>query len=276
MQSKWLGRLYAAAIGALLALLMSYPQTAMEAVRTACRGWATGVMPALFPYMVISQLLASSVPGGALTVPLSMLGGSPAGARLIAQAGFPKERAQRLAALCTTASPLFILGTLSGGWRMLASHWLGAAVAWGFVGLLQGKGQAKADVMPQPKPQRAGLPEIIRDAALAMVSVCGCMAFFSVLSALLSRLLPLTPSFSVLMACVLEMAGGCAMIVSLGLPARLSAALLCAAVSFGGLSIFMQNAAFLKPAGVNLRTQLLARIVHAAASFVLCYLFYLS
>ncbi len=276
MRAIWLGRLRAAAIGLVLGLLLLYPEVAMGAARAACRSWAMGVMPALFPYMVFSQLLASGTRGGLFTVPLAMMGGSPSGARLIQIAGYPRERAQRLAALCATVSPLFVLGTLSGGWQMLAAHWLGAAVSCAAVRLTQRKaptGHADAPGRQQPQGARAGLLEAVRDGALAMLNVCGCMAIFGVLAAVLTRALPVSPGISALLSSVLEMAGGCDKIRALGLPPGQEAPLLCAAISFGGLSIFMQNAGFLRPAGISLPRQLFAKIVHAAAAYGLCCLF---
>ncbi|MDR0928270.1 MAG: hypothetical protein LBM74_00970, partial [Oscillospiraceae bacterium] len=252
MQNQWIHRLRAAAVGGLLGLMAAYPQDAMEAARVACRLWAAGVMPALFPYMVFSQLLMAALRARFLLAPLAMLGGSPAGSRLIALSQLPPQRAQALAALCATASPLFILGTLSGGARMLAAHWLGAVCAYGAVRLLQARTVPEAPVSTMPLP-RTGLTESIRDAALAMINVCGCMALFSVVSALLVKLLPLPPAGYALLSAILEMASGCARVQGLGLPVAITAPLLCATVSFGGLSVFMQNAAFLKPAGVNLR-----------------------
>ena len=249
----------------------------MDAARTACRVWSTDVMPALFPYMVLSQLLKSAIRSPLATVPLAMLGGSPAGSRLIALSGFEKPQAQRLSALCATASPLFILGTLRGGFPMLLAHWLGAFVAWAFVSLLpSGKGGRTVPTGTVTPALRISLPEIIRDASLSMITVCGCMALFSVLTALLSQLLPLSPGLSAALGATLEMATGCVRIQSLRLPVHWTAALSCAAVSFGGLSIFIQNAIFLRPTGINLRTQLAARIVHGLVAFLLCLFFYRS
>ncbi|MDR0929549.1 MAG: hypothetical protein LBM74_07545 [Oscillospiraceae bacterium] len=277
MQNQWIRRLRAAAVGGLLGLMAAYPQEAMAAARDACRLWAAGVMPALFPYMVFSQLLMAALRGRWLLAPLAMLGGSPAGSRLIALSQLPRPKAQALAALCATASPLFILGTLSGGARMLAAHWLGAVCAYGAVRLLQARTAMEAPIpvaaMAAPLP-RAGLTESIRDAALAMINVCGCMALFSVVSALLVKLLPLPPSGYALLSAILEMASGCARVQGLGLPVAMTAPLLCATVSFGGLSVFMQNAVFLKPAGVNLRVQFAARCLHALAAGGICALLY--
>ena len=267
MKKHLLSLLASALAGALLASLALRPQAGMEAARLACRQWATGVLPALFPYLVLSRLLLGAAGGSMLTIPLAMLAGSPAGARLLALGG-ANCASQRRAALCATASPLFLLGTLSGGALMLAAHWLGALAAYGFSACFP----PHADAAPPAVPDSASasLPEIIADSALAMLPVCGCMVFFSVVTALVESLFPLPSAFAAALAAFLEMAGGCARISALALPARLTRALLCAAVSFGGLSVFMQNASYLRRAGVNLRVQFAAKVVHAVGAFGVC------
>ena len=267
---KHLFSLFTSALtGALLAALALRPQAGMEAARAACRQWATGVLPALFPYLVLSRLLLGAAGGGALTVPLAMLAGSPAGARLLALGG-PSRASQRRAALCATASPLFLLGTLSGGALMLAAHWIGALAAYGFAACFPVR--AAADSPPAAFGSvSASLPEILADSALAMLPVCGCMVFFSVVTALVEALFPLPPALGAALAAFLEMAGGCARIFALALPSRLTRALLCAAVSFGGLSVFMQNAAYLRRAGADLRIQFAAKVVHAVVAFGVCW-----
>lgn len=265
---KHLFSLFTSALtGALLAALALRPQAGMEAARAACRQWATGVLPALFPYLVLSRLLLGAAGGGALTVPLAMLAGSPAGARLLALGG-PSRASQRRAALCATASPLFLLGTLSGGALMLSAHWIGALAAYGFAACFPVRAENAAS---SASPPAAALPEILADSALAMLPVCGCMVFFSVVTALVEALFPLPPALGAALAAFLEMAGGCARISALALPSRLTRALLCAAVSFGGLSVFMQNAAYLRRAGADLRIQFAAKVVHAVVAFGVCW-----
>ncbi len=249
---------------ALLCALALHPQAAMEAARTACRQWATGVMPALFPFLVLSQMLANAVGGSTMAVPAAMLAGSPAGARLLALGG--GANAQRKAALCATASPLFLLGTLEGGVPMIAAHWLGAAVSYGFVCLLTPKDSDKG-ALPAAPP--AALAKIIAGGADAMLSVCGCMVFFSVLTALAEALHPLAPPAGAALAALLEMAGGCARIASLPLAPIQRGALLCAAASFGGLSVFWQNMPYLRAAGVNICLQFAAKLVHAFAAYAI-------
>lgn len=260
----------AAALGALLGLIAAWPEAAMDAVRSACRQWAGRVAPALFPYMVISRLLLACSRSGRLLVPLALLGGSPASAKLIHQSGARGAQAQRYAALCATASPMFLLGTLGGGWRMLVAHWAGAVLSYIAIAALFPVGTKKTDAPGNPLPP-VSLAESIRDGAQAMLFICGCMAFFAVLIALYDRLLP----GGTLAACALEMATGCLRLGALGLPEAQTTPLLCAAASFGGLSVFVQNAAFLRPAGVRLVWQLGARLVHAGAAYAVCRLIYL-
>lgn len=277
MMKKWMQRLYAACVGALVALLMCYPQDAMRAARAACALWAGSVMPALFPYLVLSQLLAALLQSRLLIIPLSMLGGSPAGARLISLSRYPQKQAQRLAALCATASPLYIVGTLRGDYRMLLAHWIGALAPWALIRVLQGPDHNEESLLtPSTDQNKPNIPQAVADSAMAMGSVCGCMVLFSVISELALCLLPLSGAMAALLMCVLEMASGCASIVSLGMPGAQAASLLCAAVSFGGLSIFLQNAGFFKAAGIDLRVQFLAKLLHACAAYGICALLYLS
>lgn len=261
-------RLKATFSGAALAALALHPQPAMQAARDACQLWATGVLPSLFPFMVLSRMLAGALGGGMLAVPVSMLAGSPAGAKLLAISG-GGQQAQQKAALCATASPLFLLGTLGGDFRMVTAHWLGAAAAGAFTRLFPSPATPAHASVP---PSRASLPGIIADSALAMLSVCGCMAFFSVLTALAESLLPLPAGAQAALSAFLEMAGGCARIMKLPVSDAQRTALLCGAASFGGLSVFLQNMPYLREAGVNLRIQFAAKIVHALTAYFFCLL----
>lgn len=278
-----------AGIGLMILLILRDPASAAEAARQASRIWAVSVLPTLFPFMVLSLLLVAGrsarTSGRFQTAPLLILGlagGSPAGAKLIAaqaaQGSLSPRQAQRLAAACITCSPMFVLGTLtifldapSLGLPMLASHWLGAwltglcCVVW----TRDWKGRPGKQAGAQAVPPIT-LGEAISQSASAMLTVCGCMILFNVLLEAASSVVPLSPSGAAALGSVLEMAGGCARIASLALPNDQAAALLCAAVSFGGLSIWTQNAAFLRNAGVRLPVQLAARVLHAVLSYAIC------
>ena len=173
---------------------------------------------------------------------------------------------------------MFVLGTLTAlldapalGLPMLASHWLGAWLA-GLCCVVWTRhwsrgADAPADAKAAPP---LSLSEAIGQSASAMLTVCGCMILFNVLVEAVSGVRPLSPGGAAALGSLLEMAGGCARIAGLGLPKDQAAALLCAAVSFGGFSVWTQNAAFLQNAGVRLPVQLAARVLHAVLSYTIC------
>ena len=112
----------------------------------------------------------------------------------------------------------------------------------------------------------------VSDAALAMLTVGGCIALGTVVSALAQRLLPsMPPSLSAALHALLEMAGGTAELTALRLPPRALLCALAAAPSLGGLSILAQNLAFLSPAKVRAWPLILARLLHAALSALMVF-----
>lgn len=114
--------------GMMALLLLRAPET-MVAAEAACALFVRSVMPGLFPYLTLSQMLVSRCgrdmqPG--MLMLLGWCGGSPTGARLLAMQGSRPHREQKaLAVSCATMSPMFLLGTI-GSW--LNSRIAGAIV----------------------------------------------------------------------------------------------------------------------------------------------------
>lgn len=114
--------------GMMALLLLRAPET-MAAAEAACALFVRSVMPGLFPYLTLSQMLVSRCgrdmqPG--MLMLLGWCGGSPTGARLLAMQGSRPHREQKaLAVSCATMSPMFLLGTI-GSW--LNSRIAGAIV----------------------------------------------------------------------------------------------------------------------------------------------------
>ena len=134
--------LQSALAGALLGGLMASPRAGAAAVLNGLTAFTQGVLPFLFPFSCLAQLLACGrrAPLWALRL-TGMLGGSPTGARLLAEVG--DERAARRSAMMTGGvSPMFFAGTLAlwldsraDGTILLASH-LGALALGGLLGYL--------------------------------------------------------------------------------------------------------------------------------------------
>ena len=281
----------------LAALMLLDSDTVLNAVNGAAGVFVRSVMPALFPMMVLNGLSArlSGREKRWMTVGFCWLAGSPASAQrlegLRERGELPERALLPLAAATGVMSPLFFVGSLgsrlpnpAGGWLLLTAHWLGALAAAGLIhGLCRRfSSMEKAETVRPEQRTAAGrtsllaaLPDSLRQAGTALLSVCGAMMLFSILAAFfrqgLSALLPGWaadhPEIPALLWALLEIGGGAHALLDVSPTPDLP--LLCALCSFGGLSIWMQNLLFL---GKSIRPGklLLLRLLHGAAAYGVC------
>lgn len=250
----------------MLVLMLRFPERGMSAARTALEVWGLDVVPSLFPYMVFCRMLAAhlraaGVSASASAPLLGLMGGSPSGAAVIsayAGDGALSRRALRgLAALTGTISPMFLLSTVSlwaksarFGRLLLAANLFGAALA-AAAAYWTGKGDAKALVRGSSEKEKAEDP--IAQSVQAILSVGGCIVFFSVLASLPGTLFPRQNGVgSALLHAALEVSGGLHALLSAPLAPYPRAILCAAAAGFSGLSILTQNMLFLRPLGLTL------------------------
>ena len=280
----------------LAALMLLDSDTVLNAVNGAAGVFVRSVMPALFPMMVLNGLSArlSGRERRWMTVGFCWLAGSPASAQrlegLRERGELPERALLPLAAATGVMSPLFFVGSLgsrlsnpAGGWLLLTAHWLGALAAAGLIhGLSRRFSPTEKAETFRPEERTAGrasllaaLPDSLRQAGTALLSVCGAMMLFSILAAFfrqgLSFLLPgwaaNHPEVPALLWALLEIGGGAHALLDVSPTPDLP--LLCALCSFGGLSIWMQNLLFL---GKSIRPGklLLLRLLHGAAAYGVC------
>ena len=261
--------LAAAAFGALAGAMIVFPGAAAEAAYQALTLWARAVAPVLGPFMACMLMLSSRMRGGtAARTAMGWLCGSPGGARLMREARLTGRSAIRAAAMTGTMSPMFLVGTAGAwlgsrrlGWLVFLCHVLGALG----VGLCVRPGEEAKAASPAPMPLSAAL----RESALALLTVAMCMMLGCAAARMAACALPGLPAeIQAALQCALEVTGGVKSIVALGTP--FSAPLVCAAVSFGGLSLLAQNAAFWQESGVGLGRLALLRLAHALLSGGLC------
>ena len=280
----------------LAALMLLDSDTVLNAVNGAAGVFVRSVMPALFPMMVLNGLSArlSGRERRWMTVGFCWLAGSPASAQrlegLRERGELPERALLPLVAATGVMSPLFFVGSLgsrlpnpAGGWLLLTAHWLGALAAAGLIhGLSRRFSPTEKAETVCPEERTAGrasllaaLPDSLRQAGTALLSVCGAMMLFSILAAFfrqgLSFLLPGWaadhPEVPALLWALLEIGGGAHALLDVSPTPDLP--LLCALCSFGGLSIWMQNLLFL---GKSIRPGklLLLRLLHGAAAYGVC------
>lgn len=121
---------------ALCCLLLVFSSEAAQAARQGLTLWGEKVLPALFPFFVLTGLLQSAgafralarlrprlpfkIPAAALSALLiSCVAGAPAGARtcgqMLEEGSLTPPQAQRYTAIFNLASPMFVTGALAAG-----------------------------------------------------------------------------------------------------------------------------------------------------------------
>lgn len=280
-------------LAALGVLLLCSADTA-RAVREGLALCAGSVIPALFPFLAVSGLLtaldAGTAPGrgrmllarvlgcgpaGAGAFLLGLVGSYPVGARTVAQLYREKRisrpEACRLLLFCNNCGPAFILGvaglgcfgSLRAGGLLWAVHMLAAL---GIALVLPRRplppGRDAAGV--RPPAFAAAFVRSVRDAAGAMVQICGFVVFFLAALRLMARLTGLSHP---LLSGAVELTQGI-----LALPATPTGFVWAAALlGWGGLSVHGQSAAVLSGTDLPLGPYLAAKAAQAALSALLAW-----
>ncbi len=261
--------LEAAAFGALAGAMMVFPGAAAEAAGEALSLWARAVVPVLGPFMACMLMVSGRLGGSAvMRTAMGWLCGSPGGARLMREMGLRGRGALRAAAMTGTMSPMFFIGTVGGwlgngriGWVIFICHLLGAFA----IGLCIRRPEPSDAPPVAPMPLGAAL----RESALALLAVALCMMLGCVAARMAACSFPSLPvEARTALQCTLEVTAGVKAILSLS--TSFAPALICAACSFGGLSLLLQNAAFWQDSGVTIGQLALLRLFHALLSGALC------
>lgn len=291
-----MGHVVPAVILGLGALLLMRPKLAAEAVRQGFSLCAGSVLPAMFPFFVLSsaflgcggadaatrvlgrlmgRLFGVSGTGGAAFF-LGLVGGYPLGARcvgeLVRSGDISREEAERLLGFCSNCGPAFILqvvglgvfGSLGAGVKLWVIHGI-AAVACGV--LVRGKRvnfPRKAVVSP-PKPAAKVLVDAVVSGGMTCVQVTAFISFFLVL---LQLWVALTGVDAPVVLGFFEMTNG---VLALG-RSRGDFALAAALLGWGGWCVHAQTMAVLSGCGVSMRCYFRGKIMQAVISAVLAWI----
>lgn len=252
--------------------LIARPEVCVVSARSALKTWALDVVPSLFPYMVFSRSLSAELCKKripiTLCVPLiGLMGGSPSGAAALSAYGsrksVSKRKALALTAVTGTISPMFFSGTLTrwtgdaGRSYILMFSQLAASAAAGLtIYFASAKRQNEMTCFCSDESVSKGA---IMQSADAILSVGGCIIFFSVMASMIGLCIPEHAGLlKALIHGMLEMSGGLYEFSKLDAHGSLFAASVC---GFGGLSLIFQNAAFLKPLGIGISQVFLTSVV---------------
>ena len=271
-------------------LLLLFPRAAAGGISRGLSICSSVLIPALFPFLVLSGVTARSgiaesfgnrlepvtrflfgLPGCCtMGILFSFLGGYPAGAaavgELVRSDQVCKEEARRMLRFCVNGGPSFLVAAVGAGlmnsaafgWLLLAAHW-GSSLLMGILGAKRKpKRTAVRHITPQ-KPFAVAFVEAVTGACETMLTLCGFVLVFATVLALGDVVLQ-NSVISALFACLLEVNCGCLAVMEF--PA-LAPFLLGCTVGFGGFCVHCQVAAQLHGTGVITPRFFLSRTAHA-------------
>lgn len=273
-----------------MSVLILDSKTALSGARQGIILCLYTVIPALFPFLVISTIINTALTGRTMAVlrPLGKLcgipagcesililgltGGYPVGAQAIMEAyrngAITASTGKRLLAFCNNAGPAFVFGMLSGlfssssaVWSIWAIHIFSAILV---SILIPDRGQEHCILNNQ---KSVSLPTALTKSLRVMVSVCGWVVLFRVLIAVCSRwLLWLLPNWvQVVTAGILELTNGCCMLADL--PSEgLRFLLACCMLSFGGICVLMQTVSVTEGFGASMYIR--GKLLQTLISFI--------
>ena len=260
------------------------------------------VIPSLFPFMVLSELLThSSAAWRLLRRPSSLfsrlfklpscaffaflfgsLCGFPIGARTVSMLfegdAISERDAARLLIFCNNTGPAFVVaaigGTLLGSVKigtLLYAAQILSALLLAFFTIPQGQYPIKTE-SSFPLEKRS-FSDAVSNSAFAALKVVGFITFFSTVSAFISDLLK-----NGLLLCVicsfLEVGSASYSIAGAEIGLLLKLLLLSFSVSFAGLSVHLQAKAFFKKLPVRFYIYLLGKLCHGILSTLLTLLLF--
>lgn len=293
------------------AAFIAFPQKYVPVCLEGFTVWAESVLPSLFPFMVVSSALIAcgfaetaarpfARACGAVGLPkeamplflMSACSGYPAGSRILGEyygrGAISKEDCLILAPLCSTAGPLFIIGTV--GFKAFGGGSAGAKLIFACLfsvisttlvfSLFRRK---RKTALPERRAANNGgtLYDSFYGAVTAVCLAGGYIAFFYTLARvmrdfgifkpLVYALGPIfgTEAAEALSIGLCEATGGCFALAKAG--GFFALPLAGFLITFGGASIIAQQAGYLNKCGVSTGYFILFKFVQAAVCFaVLC------
>lgn len=292
MKKRNLTAALAAALGMLVLILDG--KTALSGARDGIDLCLRTLVPSLFPFFVLSNLLTGNlmgqplkllrplgrlchIPEGAESLlAIGLLGGYPVGAQNIAQCfrsdQLSRSDAQRMVIFCNNAGPAFLFGIIGPlfpdmryAWLLWIIHMLSALI----VGMLLPCEHDHAAV--QTQEHTPSFSEALERSVKVMALVCGWVVLMRMLLVILERWVfwAQPAAVQVILAGILELSNGCVQLARIendGLRFIIAAGFL----SLGGVCVAMQTVSVAK--GLSLRLYFPGKLLQTAISLLMAML----
>lgn len=285
----------------LIILLLQNPENSRAAIFDGLQVCVNSILPALFPFFVLTELWISlgyaqtvSQVFGPLTEKLFHLPGSAASALVLgAVGGYPigavtasklyetgqlsRQDAEHCLFFCNNAGPAFIVGLVGG---VVFQNTLIGCMMWGIhllssilLGILFRPSSApsphRSSVSSQCSPPfLPALTSAIRQGGKTTIQVCIFVLFFSIITAHLRSVLPVSNVAEIFLSS-LELAGGISRLAYFPLPFSSQFVLCGGLLGWGGVCVHCQSISVIDQAGLRCMPYLLGKLAHCMVSTAL-------
>lgn len=248
-------------------ILIAKTEVVTSAAKYALLLCATSVIPALFPFFVLTGLMVNcgvvttlgnflspvsdklfkTSGAGAVVFIMGILCGYPTGARVISElylsGRLSKDEAERLLAFCNNSGPLFVIGAVGVG--MLGSkelgillygiHVISAVITGVFLSLFAKEQDNKISASTYILPFGEAFTASVESAVKSILNVCGYVVFFGCFVEVIKPYIP-----GVFINSLFEVTVGAKDIISSGIKNNDMLMLLSGTIGFGGVCVFFQ------------------------------------
>lgn len=298
---------YTLAVGAVILLIQNASQAILYASQ-ALEMCFSMIVPSLFPFFICSGILIYSgfcetlakafqfcmyplfrvSPAGSSAFILGIVSGYPLGAitagELYANNYLSKTEAERLLSFCNNSGPLFILGSVGiaiytnihYGIALYIAHILSSLTV-GILFRFYGRNKHVAPPSRMTTPDRS-IGEIfdisLQNGIRNVLTVCGAVLFFSVISRLFLDILPLNEYASAVVSGIFEFVTGTVKVSGLDIDIAQKLILTSVIVGFAGISVHAQVMAVIAKYRLSLLPYIIGKTLHGllAGLYMLVYL----
>ncbi len=303
--------LYNSLIIVLLVLIISLPKISMDAAKKGLLLWFNVIIPTLFPFILISNMIVHSnliyffnrllnslmsklflLPGTAgYGLLAGLLCGYPVGAKITTdlynQKNITLKQAQYMMTFCNNASPMFVIGFIATGliktpslglMILIAIYSSNLLTAWIYQVLYASHLNTFKESYTILQKKRDTISFKLLDSSLMdtitlIVKIGGYIIFFSIILSCLS-LVPLqTTLVHTFLLSTVELANGVELLSSSTYTMATKFVMLSTLTAFGGFSIYAQTASILSTTNISCKSYFISKIINGIITFFIALLF---
>ena len=294
---KKTGQLFLLGVCTAAVMFIMFPETARQGAKCSLSLCGETLVPGLFPFMVLGNMLVFCGGGevlgkifspfvkkvlkmnGACALPIvaGLISGVPIGACITAEMVKKGEispgEGERLLCLCNNPGPVFMLSAVP---YMLGCDKKTGIILWAsviissFVSMLFIKGKCKTVETCkneiEVKSFAVCMIESVKKAVISMLNVCGFVVFYGTLTELIPNSLG---EGKTVLTMIAEMTLGCRQLGNAGIPKNIRVIFASAVLGWTGLSAHSQVAASVLATGISMKNYFKGKAIQMALSPVI-------